>query len=419
MRVVELTNSSYFHFMIERLPPLKERFPGSKFVYKNKYLLPLLFEPFFLPNNPEAQLKAIEQKKIALRQFLKKTCDELLIMLQELKKLIEEKRLSVDDGEQINCEDLNAKFAQVKSFINNNVDARSIMIRFREEEEDYSEIIKLFIGMIQHDLKTPLSWLKNSLDLAELIDGSDGQSQEKRRLKNQVAIKATLIAMDYIKQFLNYAQLELFLTQEIDNHQKTMGKVGLEAVIAEVVESAALKAESNGVAILFNSCANLPKIMGSVAHIRALFQNLIDNAIKYNRQQGSITIAGDEGIILVVPTDIIRGKIIISIETNFVGDKEQNMKDTSFAIRGYIRVKIEDTGVGIPEDLLEKIFNPGFRVSKDNGVHGSGLGLAIVLKILKLHKAEVTVISKVGEGSIFIVSFPMIKTSELSDYSAS
>ena len=199
--------------MIERLPPLKERFPGSKFVYKNKYLLPLLFEPFFLPNNPEAQLKAIEQKKIALRQFLKKTCDELLIMLQELKKLIEEKRLSVDDGEQINCEDLNAKFAQVKSFINNNVDARSIMIRFREEEEDYSEIIKLFIGMIQHDLKTPLSWLKNSLDLAELIDGSDGQSQEKRRLKNQVAIKATLIAMDYIKQFLNYAQLELFLTQ--------------------------------------------------------------------------------------------------------------------------------------------------------------------------------------------------------------
>ena len=73
-----------------------------------------------------------------------------------------------------------------------------------------------------------------------------------------------------------------------------------------------------------------------------------------------------------------------------------------------VTVKIEDTGIGIPEEALPHIFEPFYRVdqSRSRAVGGAGLGLPLVKDIVEKHGGEVTVKSAAGEGTTFILRFP-------------
>ena len=102
-----------------------------------------------------------------------------------------------------------------------------------------------------------------------------------------------------------------------------------------------------------------------------VMSNLLENAAKYNREHGSISI---------------------------VTGRDDNG----------VTVKIEDTGIGIPEEALSHIFEPFYRVdqSRSRAVGGAGLGLPLVKDIVEKHGGEVTVKSAAGEGTTFILRFP-------------
>jgi len=113
-------------------------------------------------------------------------------------------------------------------------------------------------------------------------------------------------------------------------------------------------------------------VMGSRVALSEVIRNIVSNAIKYNRKGGrvSIDLALDH--------------------------------DTAV-------MSVKDTGPGIPEEHLQRIFDEFYRVDgrRTSPVKGSGLGLAIVKKLVESHGGKVQVYSKVGEGSNFIVTIPI------------
>jgi two-component system, sensor histidine kinase len=110
---------------------------------------------------------------------------------------------------------------------------------------------------------------------------------------------------------------------------------------------------------------------------RQILLNLLDNAVKYNRDNGIVTITGR-----------MEGETI------------------------YIHIR--DNGIGIPEDECEKIFEPFYRI-KGTGVDGTGIGLAFVKRLIQLMGGTIGVKSRLGEGSDFWFSLPVIKGDYSSD----
>lgn len=150
--------------------------------------------------------------------------------------------------------------------------------------------------------------------------------------------------------------------------------------VNEVVENIArileTQAKEKNVAITREFAANLPTVWIDREQMKQVFMNVILNAIQAIKNGGSITIA-------------------TSLSARNDGE----------LIREYVQIEIRDTGVGIPEENLERIFDPFF-TSKDEG---SGLGLAVSHQIVQEHGGFMTVESQLGKGTAFFVHLPIGK----------
>jgi signal transduction histidine kinase len=119
---------------------------------------------------------------------------------------------------------------------------------------------------------------------------------------------------------------------------------------------------------------NLPKILEIGNELIYVFVSVMTNAID----------AMDKGGRLEIITDVV--------------------KDPETSSGNSVRVTIIDTGPGISEQDMERIFTPFFTTKDDD--KGTGLGLAIVKRIIKMHKGDINVLSKLNQGTSFILSFP-------------
>ena len=149
-----------------------------------------------------------------------------------------------------------------------------------------------------------------------------------------------------------------------------MGPADLSTVVQTAIESVEAKAQRFGIAVYFEDGGE-HRCVCDVQKLYQVFLNLLDNAIKYS----------DPG-----------ARVDVEIE-----------EDTSS-----LTVRIKDTGVGIPEEDLNQLFERFYRVDKDRSraSGGSGLGLAISKQIVELHGGSISVESEVGVGSIFGVVLP-------------
>ena len=119
------------------------------------------------------------------------------------------------------------------------------------------------------------------------------------------------------------------------------------------------------------------EIMAEVDEVKMslILTNLVENAIKYNREQGKVDVTLD-------------------------------------ADHQFFTVEVADTGIGIPEESLERIYERFYRVDKSHSkeIGGTGLGLAITRNAILLHRGAIKVESIYGEGSMFTVKIPLIRT---------
>lgn len=161
-------------------------------------------------------------------------------------------------------------------------------------------------------------------------------------------------------------------------HRTKVNKVTLDIkeLIDEVLEILANQIVPN-ITVRKDYESHLPNIMGDKGQIQRAFMNLIENALQAMPKGGEL-----------------------SISARYEANSEESQSD------GTIVVEISDTGVGIPEENLDKIFNLSFSTKRD----GYGLGLYIVKQIVERQKGNIIVQSSEGKGTIFTLCFPIEDT---------
>lgn len=213
------------------------------------------------------------------------------------------------------------------------------------------------LNSIVHDLKTPITSIMGFVELLK-----QGKHDEKS-------------VTEFYDIILSESQKLLKMVNDILYINKTRESVAscnLNIEITKHVKELTPLASKKSVEISINS--SVADIYVSIPEdkISRILTNIIENAIKYNKENG---------------------KVFIDVS------EEKNQ----------VFIKIRDTGIGIPENEIDKIFNKYYRssITKKLSVEGSGLGLAIANDIVEEYKGKIMVNSKLGEYTEFIVSFPV------------
>lgn len=221
-----------------------------------------------------------------------------------------------------------------------------------------------FIHMVSHEIRSPLNSVL--MQLKVITDRLAGDLTEKQ---DQIMHRAT----DKIKALINLST-ELLDLSKIESGSVCQDKemVDISELLAEEVNFHTPKAREKSINLQLSPVPQLPKVTANRIGIEEVITNLITNAINYTPSQGKIDVEAD-------------------VDGTFV------------------RIRVKDTGLGIPEAEQENIFERFYRVkNKDTRyIVGTGLGLAIVKAIVQAHEGRIQVESIEGRGSIFTVHLPM------------
>lgn len=242
----------------------------------------------------------------------------------------------------------------------------TIYIIFRQKK--VTELKNDFINNMTHEFKTPLSTI--SLAAQMLTDGSVAKSP-------QMLQHITSVIGDEAKR-LRF-QVEKVLQVSLFDEQKSTLKtveLNINDLVSAVVNTFALKVEKNGGTIVSQLDAEQPHVLADEMHITNVVFNLMDNAVKYRRD--------DEPLRLTIRTWNERDRYCLSVE---------------------------DNGIGIKKDNLKRLFERFYRVHTGNrhDVKGFGLGLAYVKKVVEDHRGTIRVESELGVGTKFVIVLPLIK----------
>ncbi len=225
-----------------------------------------------------------------------------------------------------------------------------------------------FVANASHELRTPLASLKGFVETLQGAAKDDDVARDKflKIMQQQADRMARLI-----DDLLSLSRIEM------QAHVMPRDSVDLGNVIAHVVQTLGPIADERSVAIDVVSSAVPPVVMGDRDELIQVFQNLIENAIKYGRQGGRVAV------------------------------REDVIKSVSGIDR--ICVSVADDGPGIAPKHLPRLTERFYRVNaaQSRNAGGTGLGLAIVKHVLNRHQADLQVDSTVGQGSTFRVSFPI------------
>jgi signal transduction histidine kinase len=240
------------------------------------------------------------------------------------------------------------------------------VIRDITKLKEIETIKSQFVSMVAHELRSPLAAIEGWLGV--VLSGEGGGDEEQRR-------KWLLRAKERANSLLALVQDLLEINKiEAGKVAQKMESVQLTDLVGKIVEFFKPEAERQHVWLEMKPSVPLPAIQADIQDMEKLFTNLVSNAIKYNVENGSITIE-------------------TSLDAHFVG------------------VHIRDTGIGIaPADLL-RIFEDFFRVEtkRTNRISGTGLGLTIAKKIVDSHFGHIEVESQPDRGSTFSVYLPYKK----------
>jgi len=227
-----------------------------------------------------------------------------------------------------------------------------------------------FVANASHELRTPLAAVSGFI---ETLRGHARNDEVAR--DNFLAIMAQESARmrRLIDDLLSLTRIEL------NEHVPPLGRVELESVVRQAAAALAPLAAQDDITIGIEAGA-LPEILGDHDELVQLFQNLIHNAIKYGRPGGQVTV--------------------------MLGREDGNV----FAA-------VKDDGEGIPREALPRLTERFYRVdvkrSRERG--GTGLGLAIVKHILSRHQGRLSIDSRVGEGSTFIIFLPALSEPDVEE----
>lgn len=233
-----------------------------------------------------------------------------------------------------------------------------------------------FLSNVSHELRTPLTSI---MALAETLETGAINDQENNRRFLSIIQKNAVRMQHLIEDILELSAIEAGNVKVIPE------TIQLRSLVEDIVSSLSSAASGRSISVE-NLVADDAKVFADPHRLMQMLTNLIDNAIKFNRTSGTVTIVYEAGA---------RDRIIVT-----------------------------DTGEGIPGQHLDRVFERFYRVdrARSRDLGGTGLGLAIVKHLAKAHGGEVTVSSRVGEGTQFTIELPPareIEAKELATFAGS
>jgi two-component system phosphate regulon sensor histidine kinase PhoR len=229
------------------------------------------------------------------------------------------------------------------------------------ESARYQELRKEFVANVSHELRTPLTMIRGYLETLE--DGAIRDPEKGPEFLGIITKHARLLS-NLVDNLLDLSRLE----------GQGLGKrvrVDLAALVERVMDLRRPSAEKKGQSLDAVVAPDVPDVLGDADYLERAVSNLVDNAVKYTPEGGSIRITASR--------------------------------------RGVqVAVQVSDDGIGIPESDLPRIFERFYRVDKSRSrdMGGTGLGLAIVKHVIQSHGGTIEVESALGKGSTFRVLLP-------------
>ena len=230
-----------------------------------------------------------------------------------------------------------------------------------------------FVANASHELRTPISVLLGCIETLRGPARQDMAASDRfLEMMNAQAERMSRLVND----LLSLSRIEL------NEHLPPSATVPLSSVIPPVVDSLQFAAQSRRIDISIDGDIAEPSVIGDRDELTQLFQNLIDNAIKYGAEGSTVRIAIGDGT-MPSPADRTQG-----IDA--------------------VRIAVKDEGEGIPPEHLQRLTERFYRVdtARSREMGGTGLGLAIVKHIVNRHRGGLVIESELGVGNVFTVSLP-------------
>lgn len=253
-------------------------------------------------------------------------------------------------------------------------DDAAVLLAFR----DFTEVRRTeqmradFVANASHEIRTPLATLSGCVEtlLGPAKDDSEARGQFLAIMEQQAKRMTRLV-----EDLLSLSRIEL------NEHSQPTGSLDIAPVLRRVVDGLAMKAADDGVHIELTVAPETPAVVGDADELEQVFQNLVDNAVKY----------GAAGALVEIDVSQTRRRLPYS--------------DAEAAA---IAVSVRDHGPGIPADALPRLTERFYRIdtARSRELGGTGLGLAIVKHIVSRHRGLLTIESEPGAGATFTVFLP-------------
>lgn len=219
------------------------------------------------------------------------------------------------------------------------------------------------ISLVSHEMRAPLAATIQYLEV--ILGGMAGDiSQESKEMIERCVVRLR----EMLELFGRWLKLATYDPQK---SAERFTEVPLTDMAAKVLEMRKPEAQERKIHLSLEAPQELPPVMGSRGALEEVLDNLIANAIKYNKQGGWVKV-----------------RLL-----------EQNQE---------ILVEVADNGIGIPHEHLPRVFDEFYRVDgrRNAPIKGAGLGLAIVKKLVETHGGGIVAESRLGEGTLFRIRLP-------------
>ncbi|MDR3596232.1 PAS domain-containing sensor histidine kinase [Clostridium sp.] len=245
-------------------------------------------------------------------------------------------------------------------------------VKLLKESKEQNKFITDFFANMSHELKTPLNIIFSSLHMLNIYnENSELEYVEKRKKYLHVMKQNSYRLIRLINNILDVTKYDSgFITLRLKNGN-------IISLIEDITMSIVSFAEDKGIDVIFDTDVEERIIAFDDDKIEKIILNLISNSLKFTNPGGQIYV-------------------------------------TIFNKENEVEVSVKDTGIGIPEDNIDSIFDRFVQVDKTlkRNKEGSGIGLSLVQSFVRLHGGEVRVESEFGHGSEFIFTIPAAQINE-------
>lgn len=235
-------------------------------------------------------------------------------------------------------------------------------------QDELNRLKDEFIQNVSHEFRTPLSIVSGHI---EILKGGEFGELPKEYVQPVDIITRRV-------QMLSKLVDDLTAILEVHSAEERFENIQMAELLENLHHSLIKQALTEQHRLSFDLDVKAPPVLGEAAYLRKAIENVVNNAIKF-------TPSG--------------GKIIVRLRS----------------ANGWVLIEVEDTGIGIPQSELGRIFERFYQVdgSATRTYGGTGLGLALVREIVELHQGEVEVQSEEGRGSLFTIKLPALTQSRL------